>query len=178
MVVSNRYASSLFDIALGEKCLNEVFSDLNDVTKIISENTELYSVLSAPNINVSDKIAIFEKLFKGKIQAILYNFIAILIEKKRVDLFFEIKDEFTEIYNNHKNILKAKVTTAAEIDEPTKASVLAKIKAKTGREVELECVIDPEILGGIIIKYDNTLLDGSVKTRLSNLNEKIKEVGV
>lgn len=178
MVISNRYALSLFEVVKEENILTEVYSEMNDIAKILSENKDLFSVLSAPNINVEDKIAIFEKLFKGKIQAISYNFIAILIEKGRIDKFFEIKEEFIKIYNEDRNIIKAQVITAVEIDEETTASIVLKIKARTNKEVEVENVIKPEILGGVIIKYDNVLIDGSVKTRLTNLNNNIKEVGV
>ena len=178
MVVSNRYASSLFEIAKEENILSEIFSDLSDISKIFEQNKELYNVLSAPNINDTDKIAIFEKLFKGKIQAILYNFIAILIDKKRIDLFFDIKNEFVEIYNQDKNIIKANVTTAIEMDDDLKVKVLEKIKAITKKEVVMQYVIDESIIGGIIIKYDNTLIDDSVQTKLLNLNKQIREVGV
>lgn len=178
MVVSNRYAMSLYEIANEENILKEVSSQMQDMATILLENSDLFSVLSAPNINVADKLAIAEKLFKDKVQPIFYNFVAILVEKSRIDLFFEIKNEFVEIYNKNNNIIKAQVTTAVEIDEALKEQVLGKIKAKTNSDVLLECMVDPSILGGIIIKYDNTLIDSSVKTRLLNLNSNIKEVGV
>lgn len=178
MVVSNRYALSLFEIANEDNILDVVCKDISQLSEILKENAELYSVLSAPNINLVDKIAIFEKVFKGKINDIAYNFIAVLIEKSRINLFFEIKDEFINIYNQEKQIVEALVTTAIEIDEELSQKVLEKIKNLTKKDVKVTYLVDESIMGGVIIKYDNTLIDDSVRTRLENLNKKIKEVGV
>lgn len=175
MVVSNRYALSLFEIAKEENKLKEVFENISELAVALSQNDELFNVLASPNINISDKIAILEKIFKDKLEKTLFNFVAILIEKKRIDLFFEIKDEFVAIYNEENNIINAQVITAVEMDKDTENSVLEKLKAETKKEVVLECIIKPEILGGIIIKYNNTLMDGSVKTRLEKLNNTIKQ---
>ncbi len=99
-------------------------------------------------------------------------------KQKRIDLFFEIKDEFIAIYNIEKNIIKAQAITAVPMSKTMSDIVLRKIKDETGKNIDLECVVKPEILGGIILMYDNKLIDGSVKTRLLNLNNEIKEVGV
>lgn len=178
MVVCNRYASSLFSIALEEGILDEVHTEILEISELFTTEKDLYSILSAPNINNDDKIAIITKLFKDKINTILFNFFAILIEKKRIDLFFEVKDEFIAIYNDEKNIIKAQAITAVPMTKTMSDIVLRKIKDNTGKNVDLECIVKPEILGGIILKYDNKLVDGSVKTRLLNLNKEIKEVGV
>lgn len=178
MVVCNRYASSLFSIASEEGILDEVHTEILEISELFTTEKDLYSILSAPNINNDDKIAIITKLFKDKINNILFNFFAILIEKKRIDLFFEVKDEFIAIYNDEKNIIKAQAITAVPMTKTMSDIVLRKIKDKTGKNVDLECIVKPEILGGIILTYDNKLVDGSVKTRLLNLNKEIKEVGV
>lgn len=176
MVVCNRYATSLFQLTIDEKI--DISSELNEVNALFLENTELFDVFCAENILTTDKIAILEKLFKGKISTILYNFIAVLIEKKRINLWKQIYIEFFAIYNENKKILTAFATTAIELDNSQKDKILAKISKITGRNVEITYNVNPDIIGGIIIKYDNTLIDDSIKNRLKNLNKQIKEVGV
>lgn len=170
MIVSNRYALSLFEI---DSNIN-----INELENAFKDNEELFSVLVAENINITDKIEIFTKIFKGKIEDVLFNFVAVLIEKKRINLFFEICDEYTKMSNDKNKKLIAFVTSAVELTDTQKNDLAIKLNKKTGKEITLETIVDTSILGGVIVKYDNTLIDGSVKTKLLNLNKQIKEVGV
>ncbi len=173
MKVFSRYATSLYEIADENKKVDEVSKELEQIAKVFEDNAELFDVFSSPTVSVSDKLAILSKVFKGKISETAYSFLGVLCEKKRIDLFFEVKDEFKEIHFAEKKQIEAVITTAIEIDSKTKASLVKRLEEKTGKSVIPSYEVDKTIMGGVIVSYDNTLIDGSIKTKLLNLNKHI-----
>ena len=173
MVVSNRYANSLFELAKSENILDEVYSNLDGIYKAFKDNKELFDVLCSPSIKDFDKTEIVSKVFKGQVHEYTKNFLCVLITKKRINLFFGIKDEFSNIYNDEKNIEYAKITTAIELDSSSKEKLLEKLSKDRNKEIKALFSVDEDILGGVIVAFNNKIIDGSIKTKLSNLNKQM-----
>lgn len=173
MVVCNRYATSFFELAKEENLLDTAFSDIVAISQALKDNKDLLNVLCSPIIKAEDKNEIILKVFKDEIHEYTKNFLMVLNSKKRINLFFDIALEFEKIYNIEMGIEKAVITTAIEFSDAEKESLLEKLSAKQNKKIKAEFKVDASILGGVIVSFDNKLIDGSVKAKLDNINKQM-----
>jgi F-type H+-transporting ATPase subunit delta len=168
--VASRYAKSLLKIAIDEKALEELYEDMLLVNDVCVNNKELTLLLQSPIIKTDKKTLIMNEIFGGKISQIATSFIAIIISKKRGNLLNDIAASFIETYKLHKNIKTAQVTAAIALSSDQKEQVIRLIKSSYNTEsVDLIEIVDPRIIGGIIIKVGDKQVDESIKRKLTNL---------
>lgn len=173
MKVYNRYAHTLFELALENDVIDLVCDELSQISKILKDNTEFFNILIAPNIPQIEKIALIDNIFLGKCNELTLNFLKTLAENDRINIIFNIISEFKSIILDHNDEVKVIFTTAIDLDESTKLELIKKVEEKITKKVIPFFIIDPKILGGVIMSYNNTLIDGSIKTKLLNLNKHI-----
>jgi len=181
--LGNRYAKSIMDLAIEQGTLEDVHQDITQLKDALS-NRDLYLFFKSPIINPSKKLNILKSLFEGKVNKLTYAFYEIIVKKRREAYIPEIANAFLEQYNIHKKISTATVTTAVPINEALieKIKSIIKKNKKDVNEVTIESIIDENILGGFILKYDDKLYDYSIAGKLTNLqksfgvNKYIKEM--
>ncbi|MGB0887657.1 MAG: ATP synthase F1 subunit delta [Vicingaceae bacterium] len=168
--VASRYAKSLLKIAIDENSLEDLHKDMVLVNDVCVNNKELTLLLQSPIIKTDKKTAIMNEIFGGKISQIATSFIAIIISKKREGILGDIAASFIETYKNHKNIKTAQVTSAVPLSQDQKDKVVAMLKASSKTEVvDLNEIIDPTIIGGMIVRVGDKQIDESIKRKLTNL---------
>lgn len=174
--IASRYAQSLFDLAEKEGNLDKVHEDVLYVREV-ARNKEFALVMKNPLINTEKKESIFEAVFKEKVEGITLNTLMVLAEHKRELYLLDMCNIFHSMYNTEKKISHVKLTSAVELSEATAASILDGFKNKglIEQNVELETVVDPSIIGGFIVQFNNQIYDSSVANKLDMLRTKFSE---
>lgn len=167
------YASALFELCIENNSLAEIFDEMIQVRDIFSENEDYLKLLSSPLISEKDKHDVLEKAFGGRLNDTFFNFLCVLTEKGRVGFYSEIFSEFKEMYNKQMNILEVTVVTSQPMSERIKGKLIDKLSSTSGKKIVLDERVDKSLLGGIILRYENTEIDSSVKGKLDKLKKQI-----
>ena len=172
--VEKNYAQALFELAEEENCLNSVYEEIDGLEEIVSENPELVKLLTAPTMSGEERQDVLDRTFKGRISEITFNFLCVMTMKGRFASFCAAADFFRDKYNEYANVAEITVTTAIPLSDAQRDKLTAKWSSLYKKKVIVNEVVDGSILGGMIVRYGNTLLDGSVKSRLEGIKESIK----
>ena len=171
-IVARRYAKSLLDFAIEKGVLEEVRADMALIDKTCSASKELVALFRSPVIKLDVKANALRKIFAEKVNIITIEFVRIVTKKKRDEIIPEIAKSFAGVYLEYKEILEAEVTSAIGLTEPERKKVL-KLIANINDKVELHQKINPEIIGGFIIRVGDKQYDDSVASRLLNLKTEL-----
>lgn len=167
--LANRYAHALYLFALENGQLEAVFEDIAMAKQVFRENRELRVIIESPIIVQEKKSAIFAAIFEGKISALTFGFLNLIIKKKREPAFCTIFREFDGFYYKHHNIKIATLTTAVPLDKALLEKIRAILEEQTKATVQIVEVVDKDIIGGFIIKIDDFLLDASLLGKINKL---------
>lgn len=172
---ARRYSKALFELTKELGGFEDVYKDLGFIQETICKNPELANFLNNPIISKADKNEVLREIFTGKTQAKLLDFLSLLNEENRLDLLGEIILAYKEENNRVNNILKAGVTSAIELNETQKKQIVSKLEHKfEGKTIKPEFMLNKEILGGLIVKINDTVIDLSLKNKLKNLKNMIE----
>lgn len=172
-LVSKKYAMALFEAGLDLEKIHEFNGQLEILEKIFKEHLKLVQIFSHPKIRKEEKKELIDKLFKDKVSWEIVNFLYVLIDKRRERHILDIIQEYKVMFNKHEEIVKVVAVTAIPMEERYKAKLKVVLSNKLMKKVELENMVDPGILGGVILKFENKLVDGSVKGKLEDLGKVI-----
>ena len=170
------YSEAVFELAKEKNLADELKNELDALAEIFDAAPELGRFLSAPTINFAEKLAVLEKTFKGKVSEISYNLLCVVTEKGRAALIPQIAEDYRNRWYEMKNIAEVKVTTSVPLGDSLRAKLKAKLESVMKKTVILTEKVDPAIMGGIVINYGNTMMDGSVKAKLEAVQKQIKGV--
>lgn len=173
--LSGRYAKALYDFATEKNLVEEVNSDLKLFAKTLEENRELQVLLRNPVIVANQKHKIFESIFNGTLHDTTYQFLEVLLKKKREPALDTICDEFFKLYNAAHNIRTALIATASPLSESLKDKILALLSEQTHASIELQEIVDPYLIGGFVIKMDDLFLDSSILTKINKLRQEFSQ---
>jgi len=173
MIVASRYAKSLMDLASENHKLDEVRNDMKLVQQVCDENREFGLFLNSPVIKTDKKIEVINSIFKGKVSALTLSFLILSVKKHRESFVPGIAKSFDEQYKRDKNILSAVITSAAGLDDKTRQKVLDLVKSQLKGEVELVEKVDPNTIGGFILRIGDKQVDRSVARQLNNLKKEM-----
>ena len=167
---SKNYAGALAEIADDNIIsYDEIKNDLNTISVIIKNSPDLKSVLENITIATDVKNSIIDEVFKNQINEKLVNFLKILTNKNKFDEFDEIKSDFESIYNDVNNIKLVEVTSAVELTQEQKNRVTEKLQEKLNKQIQANWLLNSDIIGGLIIKIDDNVINSSLKNKLEKL---------
>lgn len=169
---ARRYAKALMQSALEQDILDDVEKDIQFILRTVQDSKELTVFLKSPVIKKEDKQEVLAKIFDSHISSETKGLLSLLSEKNREALLEDICNGFIQLYNAHEGIIQVDVITAYELDEKQTKKLHDALVTSTGKKVEMDLTIDPEILGGIIVRIDDTVLDGSVKHKIRKLKNQ------
>ena len=161
-IVSERYAQSLYEVAKDEKQEKEYLEELTAVCGAFRENPDFLKLLTTPSIAFEDKQNVLKTVFEGKIRPFVLN-----------GLIHEMREAYKEQYYFENNIAEVCAVTAVPMSDALRDRLKNKMQAVTGRQVVLETSVDPEIIGGIVVKVNNEQFDTSLRTRLSEIAARL-----
>lgn len=171
--VTEEYATALFSLALEEGKKSEVARSLKTVKALLSEYPEYTELLAAPSLPFDERADLIDKAFSDNIHEYAVTFIKLLCERGHIRELADCIDEYLKLYEASDGIATAYVTSAVELTEAERRSLSEKLEKKLSSRVELVCDIDPDILGGIVVKVDGNIMDGSLKSRLADVKNVI-----
>jgi F-type H+-transporting ATPase subunit delta len=166
------YARALLEVAREHGRLDEVREQLGQVADAIDANHDLQVFFFSPYFSSQEKQDGIARMISGADQ-LLSNFLGVLIEKHRMPVIFRIRRELDRLWEEEHRMLAVSVTSAIELDAKTVAHIGDRIGEQTGRQIELTSVVDPDILGGLVLRVGNAILDASLRNRLELLRKQV-----
>ena len=169
--IATRYAKSLMELAIDQGKLTQVSADIASLGAA-ARNRELALVLKSPIIHGDKKISILEAIFQGKMDDLTLAYLKLLVNKGREGYIPEIAHEFSSQYKTLQKITSVTVTTAADLSDAVLAELKKKLLASdvTSDNLEIVTKVDPELIGGFVLEFDNKRYDASVAHKLEELN--------
>lgn len=174
-LVTKNYTDVIFDLAKEENHVVEIGEELFAIAAILEENPEFMLLLKSPQIAKKDKLSSIDEIFKGRISQTTLNFIKVLIENRRAEYLLEITSSYKKSERKFLGIEYVEAITATAMDEDQKQKLIKTLEAKLGKQIELNNIIDSNIIGGMKIKIDEKALDGTLSSRLKELQSEISK---
>lgn len=169
--LAGRYAKALFDIALGHHRAEEAGRDLALVKVVLSQSRDLTAVLNSPVIPPAKKHAIFTAVFKDKLSDITFAFLDVVIRKKREPMLTDICREYAGLYNEYRGIRTATLTTAVPISPELTERIRQMLADATHYDISIGTAVQPELLGGIIIRTGDFYFNASLRAKVNRLKK-------
>jgi F-type H+-transporting ATPase subunit delta len=166
------YSRALFEAAKDGGVLDEIQEQLGAWTEALGENKNLQTFFFSPRFTSAEKKDAIRRIITGADERFL-NFLELLAERHRLPATFRIRRAFDELWREEHKMLPVEVTSAVELDEALVRSIGERIEERTGRRIELTSRVDPEIIGGLVLRVGNKVLDASVSGRLQRLRKQI-----
>ncbi|HNQ18842.1 MAG TPA: ATP synthase F1 subunit delta [Smithellaceae bacterium] len=174
--ISKRYARAFFEIAAEEKKLEQLHSELNQFSSMITQNKALKEFLANPIIEQDNKKAVVEKIIsKLNFSKMTVNFLKLLVDKKRIDSLPDIEICYRQLMDEALKKVRINVKTAFPLSSKMRDYIIANMEKISGRKADITVETAPELLGGVIISVGDTLYDGSVKSQLNNMRNLLGE---
>ncbi|EOC99449.1 F0F1 ATP synthase subunit delta [Caldisalinibacter kiritimatiensis] len=177
-LVGKRYAEALFEVALEYDKLEEYKQEIIEVSKVFESEPKLKTIFEHPKLTKNEKKDIINSLFKGKISQEILNLLYIVVDKGRERYLSYIKDEYVALSNEKLGIIEAKAVTAVPMTEEEKSKLQDNLSNKFGKRVILENIVNEEIIGGVLVKIEDKVIDNSIKGQLDNIEKELKNVKV
>lgn len=171
--VARRYARALFGAAKQEDILEPVEQDLDGIYGALQANPTFRKFLASPEVSSDEKRNLVDRLFSDRVTALTMSLLRLLLEKRRETEFDLVRLEYQTLRREHDNVTYAVVTSGRPLDEAQQRAVVDKVARFTGKRVEAEFEVDPRVIGGVKVAYDNNVLDGTVRGSLSRLRETL-----
>jgi ATP synthase F1 delta subunit len=170
--IAEVYARSLFEVAKEQDVLDEVREQLDAFARALEENRELAVFFFSPYFSSEEKKDGLRRTVDGA-HPIFMNFLEALVERHRMPAIFRIRTRYEQLWDEEHRLLAVEVTSAIELDESIVNSIGERIGEQAGRTVELSSKVDPDILGGIVLRVGNFILDASIRNRLNQLRKQV-----
>jgi F-type H+-transporting ATPase subunit delta len=169
---SRVYAEALFEAGKDRGKLDSIQSQLAQFADAVEDNRELQVFLFSPYLSSADKREGLGRAISGA-EPELINFLELLVEKHRMPEIFRIRRELDELWKKENRRLDVTVTSAVELDPSVVGRIGQEVERQTGEGVELSSRVDEDILGGIVLKVGNMILDASIRSRLEKLRKTV-----
>ncbi|WP_286724166.1 F0F1 ATP synthase subunit delta, partial [Pelotomaculum sp. PtaB.Bin117] len=173
--VAGRYSAALYDLAVESNQVDQIEEELKAVDTILQENTDLQKVLYHPQITAAAKKELLDQLFKGKISELTLNFIKLLVDRRRETFLGDIASEFIAKANAARNIVEVRVTSVVDLKDQEKGEFDQLLAKLTGKKVQVSYATDPSLLGGVLIRIGDKVIDGTIKAKLAALGDRLKQ---
>lgn len=170
--IGRRYAAAIFDLAQKQHTIDRTLEDVQEIAQVFA-NRKLAFLLQEPRISAKRKEDAIRQALANKVLPTSLNLALLVVQRELVEAMPNIARELEQLVLNYKNEAKAEVTTAAPLDDEELAQVKQALENLTGKTILMNTKVRPEILGGVIARVGDELIDGSVRYRLSVLRQQL-----
>lgn len=175
LAVSRRYAKALILIGKEDGKAEDYRKELQDVVGLMDGSPELEKALINPLFNKNDRKKVLNAVLeKTELSDIMKSFLVLLFEKGRIAFLRGICEFYSELADDLKGIVHASLTSATDLSSESVEKIKEALTKKIGKNIVLDVEKDPELIGGVVTKIGDLVLDGSVKTQLTNMKESLK----
>lgn len=176
-LISKTYGGALYELAVEEDKVDAFMEEIQVLQKILAENTELQSLMNHPKIIKEEKLKVIRNIFEGRIDKELLGFLSLIITKDRYNEIDHILQYFLDAVKELKGIGVAYVTTAEALRGEQKEQIVAKLLETTRYEqMEMYYAEDKSLIGGMIIRIGDRIVDSSIKTKLEELQKQLMKI--
>lgn len=169
------YARAVFELALGKSELERWRVDLSKIANIAADE-ELMALLEKPELSLDAKKGLLEKRL-GEVNPLALNLAGLLVSRDRLKIAGDISQEYERLLDAHYGIEHAEVVTVLPLNEEDKERLSSRLEEITGRKFAIDAKVDPAIVGGLIIKIGDRVIDSSLRSRLEALRKNLVEAG-
>ena len=178
-LVSNTYGEALFDLALEQKALDDIYAQVMCARESFLDNQELLALLSHPKISREEKIEVIENIFKNRVSDTLVGLLVTVVEKGRDGDIIAIFDYFIDHYKEYKSIGVLYVTSAIPLSDAKRADIEARVISVTDyKELETYYTVDESLIGGLILRIKDRVVDSSIKSKLEKMEKTLQDISV
>lgn len=178
-LVSKTYGEALFEVAMesGEDKAGELLEEIDVLRKILLDNPRFDELMKHPGIPKQEKLQVADTVFRGRVSDELVNFLEIIVSKERYRDLPAVFEYFTEKVKEQKKIGVAYVAAAAELSDSQKSAVRSRLLETSGyREMEMHYETDPSLIGGMVIRIGDRVVDSSIRTKLDSLTKQLLQI--
>lgn len=178
-LVSKTYGEALFEIAMesGEDKAQELMEEILGVSAVLQQNPEFDELMKHPGIPKQEKLQVLKEVFHGRVSEELESFLEVIVSKERYRDMTDIFSYFVDRVKETRKIGVAYVTTAVDLTAAQKSAVESRILGTTGyRSMEMHYMVDASIIGGMIIRINDRVVDSSIRTKLDGLKKQLLQI--
>jgi F-type H+-transporting ATPase subunit delta len=170
--IARRYAGAIFEIGLKQNALDRTLEDVKGIAQVFAHRTLLY-LLREPKVPMKRKETAVRQALAGKVLPSSLNLALLVVQRELAVLMPNIGRELEQLVLNYHNQAVAEVTTATKLDDAQMTLIKKALERRTGKEILLETKVQPDILGGVIARVGDQVIDGSIRYRLSALRQQL-----
>jgi F-type H+-transporting ATPase subunit delta len=170
--IAEVYSRALFDVAMEKDSLDDIHDQLGQFAEELDQNRDLQVFFFSPYFSSQEKKDGIGKAISGADENFV-RFLELLAERHRMPAIFRIRRDFDELYAEERKLLPVTITSAIELDKSLVTDIRKKIEEQTDRKVELTQKVDPDVLGGLVLRVGNLVMDGSIRARLERLRKQV-----
>jgi F-type H+-transporting ATPase subunit delta len=170
--IAEVYSRALFEIAKEHDALDRVHDELGDFADALEESRDLRVFFFSPYFSSEEKRDAVDRILDGADERFA-NFLKLLAERHRMPVIHRIRRQFDSLWAEEHRLLPVSVTSAVELEESLVEGIGKRIEEQTGRRVQLTSDVDPDVLGGLVVRVGNMVLDASVRNRLEQLRKQV-----
>jgi len=171
--VAKVYAKALLEVGQDSKQTEEFVSELKDILNILLTNEDIWNFLISPQFSKANKLNSLEKALKGKASEQILSFLSILIKNDRIFYLSDIYTQFSALNDKVNNILRVTLQSAAPLSTENLSEITKWFLDEYKMKAEIETVVRPELVGGVVIYFDDKVIDGSIQSNLKNISKSI-----
>ena len=170
--IARVYARSLFDVAREQDKIEVIREQLGEFADALAGSHELEVFFFSPYFSTEEKKDGLHRTVEGADET-LNNFLELLLENHRMPIVFRVRREFDRLWEEANDLLPVQITSAVALDESVSRRIGDEIGRQTGKQVELTSTVDPDVIGGIVLRVGNSILDASIRNRLEQLRKQV-----
>jgi F-type H+-transporting ATPase subunit delta len=172
--VDSRYSKSVFDLAIELKQVDRVYQDMLQIEQVCLQNPSLVRLLKNPIIRYDSKLKVLTRVFHKHVSELTLKFFGLLCRKNRADVLPDVSKVFVDLYNEHKGIVRADVSSAVTLSPDIQQEFEDIVARATGKKVDLKNKVDPSLIGGYVLKIGDKMINDSIKHKLYKLRRELK----
>lgn len=169
--ISKEYGTALFMLACEENEQKNYAQALQNIKKVFLENPQYVEMLASPGISLTDRLNSIDAVFFGVVPEHVISYMKLLCEKGRISCFLESVEAYKALFDASERISSAKITSAVELTEAEKKKLISKLELIEKSKINAEYIVEPSLMGGLIVEVDGRIMDGSLRRRLCEIKE-------
>lgn len=176
--VSSRYAEAVIELAeqQGQEAADLVLAELHAINQVMGSDRDTTVIINHPSIPPEQKKAFLNSLFGGKLSDVSDRLINLLADKRRLDILPFIESNYQRLLNERKNVVSADLVCSEQLPDDSIANIKAQLTEHLGKKLDLNVSVDPSLIGGVVLKLGDQVIDGSLRGRLNQIEKTLLAV--
>ncbi|MBI4605834.1 MAG: ATP synthase F1 subunit delta [Planctomycetes bacterium] len=174
--LSTVYAQALLELAVERRELERAHEEVSSLEKLLRDDARFRTFVESPKVERTAKVKSLEAALRGRVSDSLLNFVLLVIRKGRQLHLRQMLEDFHRLHDKHIGLVRVGAVTAVPLSEASRAELSRTLERKLGKRVSLEARVDPDVLGGLVVRYDGMVADSSLSTALAKIAAGMKTV--